>query len=166
MSERHNTIVCVFDPKSPRITAHNIHEWIFETLRLEKDDIRMIQIDGPKRHVYIKFQSTDKLQQIISKTNGQQEYKHESGEISKVQIEHAGMGIRTLRIANLPPEVSNRTISNTLTKYGEIKDIREETWARSYRHPSCKRHTTRYNQPTRPYTLLHNNWQLQSASFI
>jgi hypothetical protein len=95
----------------------------------------MIQIDGPKIHVYIKFQNTDILQRIINNANGQQEYKHENGEISKVQIEHAGMGIRTLRIANLPPEVPNSTISNTLTKYGEIKDIREETWAQSYRYP-------------------------------
>ena len=26
MSDRHNTIVCCFDPRSPRITAFHIHE--------------------------------------------------------------------------------------------------------------------------------------------
>ena len=27
-TDRENTLVCVFDPKSPRITAYQIHEWI------------------------------------------------------------------------------------------------------------------------------------------
>jgi hypothetical protein len=110
MGERQNTLVCIFDPKSPRISAYNIHEWIFDSLRLEEDDLFMIQVDGPKRHVYIKFKNTDKLQQILSDSKAQHDYKHENGELSKVQIEHAGMGIRTIRIANVPPEVSERAI--------------------------------------------------------
>jgi hypothetical protein len=34
MSERQNPVVCCFDPKSPRISALDIHEWIFEQVRL------------------------------------------------------------------------------------------------------------------------------------
>jgi hypothetical protein len=33
MSERQNNWVCIFDLKSPRITAFQIHEWIYETTR-------------------------------------------------------------------------------------------------------------------------------------
>jgi hypothetical protein len=110
MGERQNTVVCIFDPKSPRISAYNIHEWIFESLRLEEEDLFMIQVDGPKRHVYIKFKNTDKMQQVLNGNKEQHVFKHENGDISKVQIEHAGMGIRTIRIANLRPEVSERTI--------------------------------------------------------
>jgi hypothetical protein len=134
MSERQNTLVCIFDMKSPRISAYNIHEWIFETLQLGEEDITMIQIDGPKRNVYIKFKNTDKLQQVLQESKGQRDYKHETGEISKVQIAPAGMGMRTIRIANLPPEVSDRSIINTLARYGEIKEIKEEQWSRSYRY--------------------------------
>jgi hypothetical protein len=126
MGERQNTLVCIFDPKSPRISAYNIHEWIFESLRLEVDDLFMIQVDGPKRHVCIKFKNTDKLQQILSANKAQHDFKHENGEISKVQIEHAGMGIRNIRIANLPPEVSERAIHSTLSRYGEVKEIKAE----------------------------------------
>lgn len=46
MGDRQNAIVCVFDPKSPRISAFQIHERINETLRLQESDIRMIQMDG------------------------------------------------------------------------------------------------------------------------
>jgi len=55
MSDRQNTIICIFDPKSPRISAFQIHEWIYERLQLPEHDVRMVQIDGPQRRVYIKF---------------------------------------------------------------------------------------------------------------
>jgi len=60
MEEQQNTIVCEFDPSSPRIMAHHIHDWIYESLQLPELDIRIIQIDGPRRHVYIKFHSSDR----------------------------------------------------------------------------------------------------------
>jgi hypothetical protein len=107
---------------------------IFETLQLEENDLYMIQIDGPKRHVYIKFKNTDKFQHILQESDGHYDYRHKNGEISKVQIEPAGMGIRTVRIANLPPEMSERAIINTLSHYGEVKEVKEERWPKSYRY--------------------------------
>jgi hypothetical protein len=120
--------------KSPRISAFNIHEWIYEKLHLPEEDLNMIQIDGPKRHVYIKFKNTERIHQVLTDTEGQAEFKHDNGEISKVTIEPAGMGMRKIRIANLPPEVNDRTIKNMLMRYGEIKEITEETWTRNYRY--------------------------------
>jgi hypothetical protein len=54
MGERQNTFVCAFDPQIPRISAYEIHEWIYETICLSESEVNMIQIDGPKLHVYIK----------------------------------------------------------------------------------------------------------------
>jgi hypothetical protein len=53
--ERSNIIVCIFDQRSPKITAFHTHEWIHETLQLVEDEVSMIQIDGPRRRVYIKI---------------------------------------------------------------------------------------------------------------
>ena len=44
------------------------------------------------------------------------------------------MGIRKVRIANLPPEVPGRTIRDNLAKYGDVKDIKEELWTKTYRY--------------------------------
>jgi len=55
IGERQNTINCIFDMRSPRITAYNIHEWIYAQMRLKEDDIRMFKIDGPRMRIYIKF---------------------------------------------------------------------------------------------------------------
>jgi hypothetical protein len=133
MSERQNTIVCIFDHASPRITAFQIYEWIHEQLRLPENDVRMIQIEGARWRVYIKFNDFQRTQTIIQDTNGTSEFRHVNGEISTVKIEIAGMGTRRIRIAKLPPETPNSIIRATLSKYGEVKDISEETWSTIYR---------------------------------
>ena len=134
MSDRQNTIVCCFDPRSPRITAYHIHEWIHDNLHLAEDDVRMIQIDGPRRRVYIKFTSGERMQSVLQDCNGQLEFRHDNGELSQVTIELAGMGIKKIRIASLPPEVTENTIRDSLSKYGEVKNIREEIWTSVYRY--------------------------------
>ena len=48
MAERQQTIVCSFEPSSPKISAYDIHEWIFEQLHIPEQLVRMIQIDGTK----------------------------------------------------------------------------------------------------------------------
>jgi hypothetical protein len=68
----------------------------------------MLQIDGPKRQVFIKMKQCNELHRM-QETNGVKEYKHSSGEISQVRIEMAGLGTKRIRIANLPPEVPGRT---------------------------------------------------------
>lgn len=134
MSDRLNTLACIFDPRSPRISAYNIHEWIHDNLRLAEADIRMLQVDGPKRTVYIKFTDEERLKEVLQVTDGTCEYKHDSGEISQVRVELAGMGTKKVRIAGLPPEVKENTVKEHLTQYGEIMRIRDEMWAAAYRY--------------------------------
>jgi len=133
MSVRLNTLACIFDPRSPRISVYNIHEWIHDTLRLA-EDVRMIQVDGPKRCVYIKFTNEDRLKEVLQDTNGLCEYKHENGEISQFRVEVAGMGTKKLPINGLPLEIKEHTVKEHLTKFGEIIRIRDELWAAAYRY--------------------------------
>ena len=92
----------------------------------------MIQIDGPQRRVYIKFVSMDRMMAILQMVKGQLEYHHENGELSRVEVEMAGLGTKRLRTANLPPEIPDGTLRDVLTKYGEVKKITEEQWSRIY----------------------------------
>jgi hypothetical protein len=55
MSERRNAVVCSFDLAGPRMTACDVHDWIFLVLRLPEDEVWMIQIDGTKRQFFIKL---------------------------------------------------------------------------------------------------------------
>lgn len=132
---RRNTLVCAFDMSSPRISAYEIHEWIHTSMRLNPEDVLMIQIDSTKRHVYLKLRDDNMTQHIIQMTAGQLKYKHPNGEVSNVKIEMAGTQTTRVRLANLPPEIGDNTVRNTLTQYGELKEIMHETWAATYRYP-------------------------------
>jgi len=157
MCELHNTIVRIFDPKSPRITAYQIHEWIHEQLELQEDDVRMIQIDGPRRRVYIKFINDARLQAVLRTTEGQLDYIHENGELSVVYIERTGMGVRRVRVANLPPEVQDRKLRDVISQYGNVRAITEEMWSREYRYPVSNGVRIVEMDLKKTYTITHVN---------
>jgi hypothetical protein len=105
MEDRKHTLVCAFDPKSPRISAFEVHEWIYEQLKFDDEKVTMVQIDGTKRQMFIKFSESTYAQAIVQCTTGFVNCKHPNGEISKVQVDMAGLGTKRVRIANLPPEI-------------------------------------------------------------
>ena len=107
MSERRNTLVCCFEQNSPRMTAFDIHEWINEQLKVTEHSVLTIQIDGTRRQVYIKFKEFKSVQDILDATKGETIYKYVTGEITPVRLMIAGMGTRRIRLANLPPELTN-----------------------------------------------------------
>jgi hypothetical protein len=53
----------------------------------------MIQIDGPKRHAYIKVSDHARMKELLTSTTGQAEYRHKNGVISNVRIEGRGTGL-------------------------------------------------------------------------
>jgi hypothetical protein len=93
----------------------------------------MIQLDGPRPRVYIKFVTSEKMQTVLRSTAGLLEFQHETGEISFVHVDIAGMGLRKIRIANLSPELPDRTLRD-MSKYGDAKDITEEQWSQKYKY--------------------------------
>jgi hypothetical protein len=98
MAERQHTVVCVFDKRSPRIY---IREGIYAQLHLPDDDVQMVQVDGPNRHVYIKFVSNEKMSAHLPHIIGSREYLYTSGEVSKVEVTPTGLGYREVRIARV-----------------------------------------------------------------
>jgi len=93
-----------------------------------------MEVDGLKRRIFIKFSNENRMEETLEETKGECVYKHDTGEISQVKVDIAGMGTKRVRIAGLPPEVRETTIGESLSKYGEIANIRNETWTAAYRY--------------------------------
>ena len=70
----------------------------------------MIQVDGPKRRVFIKFINGVRMYRLLRDTAGTLEFKYDTGELSNVHIAKAGMEMWKVGIANLPSEVPDRKI--------------------------------------------------------
>ena len=102
---------------------HDIHEWIFAVLRIQEHSVQMIEIDGIKRHVYIKLADAESVHALLQGTAGQAEYKYPTGEMTIVHIALAGLGTKRVRVADLPPEISNDTLKAALAPYGKIMNI-------------------------------------------
>ena len=134
MTERHNTLVCTFDPTSPRITAFDIHEWIYTALRIPEGDVQMIQIDGVRRQVFIKMANSEKVIAVLRNKGEQVDYIYPTGERACVSLAVAGMGTKRVRVANLPPEVPNDTLKASLAPYGKVIDVQIEKWSNIYRY--------------------------------
>jgi hypothetical protein len=102
---------------------------------LKESEVAMVQIDGPGRQVYINFLDPIKMYDILRITNGRENLNTRMCEISKVRIEEAGLGMMRIRMANIPAEISDRTIKLGLNRYGEVKEVKEENWSGAYRYP-------------------------------
>jgi len=71
---------------------------------------------------------------IIHKTEGQLAFRHENGENSKLFIEIAVMGRKKIKIACLPPEAKENEFRACMSRYGEMRNIREEVWTSAFRY--------------------------------
>jgi hypothetical protein len=121
--------VCSFDKDSPRITAYDIHEWIYTKPSLEPDEVMTIQVDGPKGQVFIKLTQAQTTDELLRRTNGMVTYEHVTSKISRVSMCPAGLGRRIIRIANPPTEMPADIIRHHLNKYGNIQAVTEDKWS-------------------------------------
>jgi len=115
------------------VNAYQIHEWLHDTVLIREDDVRVIQIDGTLRKIYVKFVSPHKMANRLQQSQGELRFYHENGDISSVKVEITGVGIRRVRVSTLPQEVTEAQIKNALAQYGDIKQIHDDVWSQAYR---------------------------------
>ena len=106
-----------FWPCQPTYLCFDIQEWIHSHLQVAEHSVLLIQIDGLRRQVFIKFTDPSYVHYILHVTHGTTVYKHTSGKISTVRLEIAGLGTHRIRLTSLHPEVPSTAISTALAPF-------------------------------------------------
>ena len=115
-----------------KISAYEVHQWLNDCLQLEGDEVNTTQTDGIKQ-VYIKFFTAQQVANLLQRTNGHALYEYANGETSRVRIYPAGIGLRNISVANLPPEVLTDAIKRAL-EFDTIHEVKDEMWSHLYRY--------------------------------
>jgi len=101
--------------------------------------IAMVQVDGTRRRTLIKCFDYKRMQEVIRTTHGQLEFYQENAEFSLVQVDIVSLGQGRVRIANLPSDLPDRTLRETMSIYGTVNGISEESWSKLYRNTASNR---------------------------
>lgn len=133
--KRVNTVKITFDISATRPSAVEIHHWLSEKMKLKPDQLDTIQLNSRDRSIYVKVISPSLYDKLLQSNTLPQDFKYESGEITKVNISAADTQTITVRCFNLPPEVPQSVLRNALSKYGTVRDVRDEKWSSQYMLP-------------------------------
>jgi len=62
--------------------------------------------------VYVKFVNSERMMRVLQPIQGDLDFYHENGVISKVTVEIAGVGSIRVRVTTIPSEVTEAQITN------------------------------------------------------
>ncbi|KAJ4427044.1 hypothetical protein ANN_26843 [Periplaneta americana] len=133
--QRKNTIKITFPAEAVKPTALELHNWIDAELNITPDQVEMIQLNTLERSIYLKLTSVTQYERLMNTYEGEVNFKYENQSIIKVSFQRADINAITVRIFNVPPEVENNLVNQSLSQYGTVKTIRAELWSTQYKFP-------------------------------
>lgn len=132
MLSRTNTIWCQFEENNGKLPKiKDMYDWIFGTLNQTHEDFE-IKLEGfqpEPRGIFMKFTDDVICQELIENNNGRQRIKLGDGSFCNIIIEHAGTGLRKIRLLRLPFEITDKEIANQMKSYGEVESVDYEYWS-------------------------------------
>lgn len=132
---RKDTLKFVFDASLPRPQSFVVEAWLEDVVKIETNDVIGIYFSIVANIVYLKLKSTEMCQRIIESSGGTFKFKNTDGLISDVSVMHAGFGIRTVRIFELPFEITAEQINAVVSPYGNIISNVAEKWSSAHKFP-------------------------------
>lgn len=131
---RQNTLKAAFDKDKPRPSALDIHRWMDEVLHVPADKLEALQLVGKHNAVFIKLSDKVTFERLLNLNKGQHEYTMENDIKTTVTITDASTECIQVRVLNLPPELPNDKIYQSLLTYGNVFNIHNETWSNRYKY--------------------------------
>ena len=126
-SWRKNTICGAFQPESPQARALQVHNFLFNELKLHFHELITIELEPGVKKFYFKLNDQQRFRQILDL--GSARFVHDDGETSQVLLTDAGSpGYRVLRLFRLPLELPDADVTAALAPYGRVIEVAYEKW--------------------------------------
>lgn len=133
MEEVHriDTLKFSFDRKFARPKSFEVEDWLETIVKIRSEDIIGYHLSIVDSVMYLKLSTADLCEKVVAATGGSLKFNHRDGNVGDVSIDHAG--IRTLRIFELPFEVSEAQINSVMSSYGTVVSNIAEKWSNAHR---------------------------------
>lgn len=121
----HNTVQFRFPPGSPRPSWNEIANFLKQ---LDTDPLLMESAykTARDRSLFIKFISQDAMKTSLKKNLEPRAFVYSSGKSVEVRMTIAGTDMRYIRVFDLPPEISDESLSLVLAKFGNVEYVTRE----------------------------------------
>lgn len=137
MSEpfRVDTLKFTLDRSRPKPNSFEFESFLEESAKLKFDDVIGIHMSIVNSDVFVKLKSEELCNKVVQSCGGTLKFKHRDGNISEVQVTHAGSLLKTVRIFELPFEVPAAEIDEVVSAYGTIISNEAEKWSNAHKFP-------------------------------
>lgn len=88
-----------------------------------------------KSVVFVKLASPELCETVVRTFDGKLKFKHNDGNVGEVSVDHAGFGVRTIRIFELPFEITAEQITRVISQYGRVLSHVAERWSTAHKFP-------------------------------
>lgn len=132
---RQDTLKFTFERSFAKPKSYEFEDWLETVVKVPMDQVIGINFSIVSTVVFLKLKSSDLCEKIIESTGGSLKFNHNDGNVGEVSITHAGFGIRTVRIFELPFEVPADRINDALTPYGKVLSNFAEKWSSARKYP-------------------------------
>lgn len=132
---RKDTIKFTFDRSYVRPKPLELKIWLSEKVRITQDDIEGVHLSFVQCAMYVKLKDPTMCNIIVDRIGDRIKFNHSDGHVSDVLVCHAGLGIRTVRVFELPFEVPAEAIDDAFKPYGRVISNVAEKWAEAHMFP-------------------------------
>lgn len=128
-SYRKSTLRFTFNNDFARPKAYEVERFIRDVVKIEPDVLVGIHLSIVSSVVYCKLIDEAACDRIIQRHQQGLRFCHSDGNVGAVTVDHAGMGIRTIRVFELPFELPEKLVTEALSPYGTVISHEAEKWA-------------------------------------
>lgn len=129
-SHRKNTLVVDFSVLPHRILTDQVEEFLKDVVKLDMADVRNVQLHNLDNCLYIEMRDAG-VPPRLAKKHHLRHYLEYQGILYYIPMYVDGP-TTTVRIHDLPPQMSNTTISDYMQQFGKVISIHNELWRKYF----------------------------------